>query len=635
MEFTEIHELPIDSRIVKQSAQATIRNLIDAVVELVTNSDDSYRRLEERGNEQSGKIEVTVSREKGGRCQIFIVNDYAEGMTREQLQKAVRFGGQTSGFEEGRAVRGLFGRGLKESVISLGEGQIHTIRNNILNAAKIWWDEKDNKAKYALTDEIQNPSSEQRGMIKEGNGTSVTTLVKNEKIRIPEYNKFKQQISDHYALREITSSDKRKIGLIFLDRRRSMVTKQENIEFEPPNGAQVYQSEVNLPVYGDALAVEVFESPIQLNSPRLNPFGRAGILIKSGAAILDSSLFKYENEPAALYFWGEARCDGIAAKVRSGEIGIIDFNRAGIDWRHEYCQRLQGAVEQILAPLIQKKKRELEEKAAQREVAKPTKDMLKKLCDVLNELANEEFKEWEPDVEPTERITSLTILPRYANIQVDKPRLLTVYAPAELVQQSGNRPTLNSDNINVSILSSQVSLNRKHPKYHNLYYGVFNVVGLLIGEEANIHGELGSQKALTHVKVAEEGKKRKGKKPTGRRHGFISAILPDEITNPIQRVEYVDNTGEIKIKIKFPGVARYLGSGLVGIETDQGKVFLAELVGEAFCKKLATEKLERGESSPFPGAEIDFFNSTVNILQKKYLDKIHEVIAGWEFNRGD
>lgn len=38
-------ELPIDLRIVEILARATLKSLIDGIVELVTNSDDSCRRL--------------------------------------------------------------------------------------------------------------------------------------------------------------------------------------------------------------------------------------------------------------------------------------------------------------------------------------------------------------------------------------------------------------------------------------------------------------------------------------------------------------------------------------------------------------------------------------------------------------
>jgi len=629
MEFKEVYELPIDSRIVKQSAQATIRNLVDAAVELITNCDDSYRRPEEQGFKTSGRIDLAVSRQKGGRCEIFLVRDYAEGMTREELQKAVRFGGETSGFEKGRTVRGLFGRGLKEAIISLGEGEIYTIKNNTLNPAKIWWDENEKKAKYGLGEEVLSPSIEQRhGIgIKEGNGTVLQVNVKNEKMRIPEYNKFKQQISDHYALRAITSSDKREVFLTFGDIKRALLISptKANVKFEAPQGEEVCETKANLPSYGDAIEIKIFRSPVPLDSPRLNPFAKAGILIKSGASILDNSLFKYENEPAALYFWGEAYCDGIAEKIKKGETGIIDLNRAGIEWRHEYCQAIQATIENILDPLIQEKRKELERKEEKKEVAEPTKKMLRKLCNVLNELANKEFEEWEsPAEEPLPpRIKELTILPRFANIELDKPRPFSIYAPPELVRVAGNKVMLDSDNINISLLSSHVSLDKKHPKDPNLYYGIFKVVGRVNNEEATIRGKLVEQETVAHVKVAKP-KPRPSVKP----RGFISGILPDEVADPIQRVEYVKDTGEIKIKIRFPGVARYLRSGLEGGETEQGKVFLAELVGEAFCRQLAVIKLERGETSPFPGAEIDFFNSTVNNLQKKYLDRIHEAVAG-------
>jgi len=634
MEFGEVYELPIDSRIVKQSAQATIKNLIGAAVELITNSDDSYRRLEQQGIEVSGRIDIGVARQRGGKCERFSVRDYAEGMTRAELQKAVKFGAETSGFEEGRTVRGLFGRGLKEAIISLGEGEIYTIKHGTLNAARIWWDEREGKAKYGLSEEVLNPPTEHRHGIGEGNGTFVAIDVKNERMRIPEFNTFKRQISDHYALRGITSSDKRGVFLLFEDLKRALTispSERSNVRFESPSGEKVYEGKVNIPGWGASIEIKVFKSPVQLDSPHLNPFGKAGVLIVSEASILDNCLFKYENDPVGLYFWGEACCDSIAEEVRRGEIGIIDFNRAGLEWRHDYCKAIQTTIEKVLDPLIQEKRKELEKGEEKKEVAQPTKKMLRKLCTVLNELANKEFEEWEPDVEPKEKIEELTILPRYANIEIDKPRSLGVYAPTQLVRLAGNSVTIESDNIDVSLLSSQVSLEKKHPKHPDLYYCFFKVIGRVASREANIRCKLGEQKAIAHVKVGVQGEKKPGK-PRGRKGGFISDILPDEVADPIQRVEYVGDTGEIKIKINFPGVARYLTSGLGGVETERGRVFLAELVGEAFCRQLAVIKLERGETSPFPGAEIDFFNSIVNELQRKYLDKIHEVIAGWKFS---
>ena len=109
-----IREIPIPkpSRLIKQQAEATIQNLIDAVVELVTNSDDSYIRLESEEKKHTGQIEIYVSREKGGRVKEFYIKDFAEGMSKEDLEKAIAYGEEISGFIEGKSVRGLLGRGL-------------------------------------------------------------------------------------------------------------------------------------------------------------------------------------------------------------------------------------------------------------------------------------------------------------------------------------------------------------------------------------------------------------------------------------------------------------------------------------------------------------------------------------------
>ncbi len=112
-----------------------------------------------------------------------MVKDFAEGMSREQLQKAITFGEEASGFETGRSVRGLFGRGLKEAIIALGEGEITTIQEGMLDGARIWSD-PNRRSKCSLlisplpaTDEIRKEVG-----IEQGNGTKITITVTNEEM---------------------------------------------------------------------------------------------------------------------------------------------------------------------------------------------------------------------------------------------------------------------------------------------------------------------------------------------------------------------------------------------------------------------------------------------------------------------
>lgn len=613
-------DLRINQRIAEQLSKVTVKNLPDGIVELVTNSDDSYKRLEEKGTRVNGEIKIYVNRKKGGICEKLVVKDYAEGMTKEELENALEFAGATSGFESGKGVRGLFGRGLKETLIALGEGEIRTVKNEKLCRTKLWFDKKIKKWQY--DDELLHAEQETT----EVNGTEIDIKITKENIKIPEFPTFKKQLSKHYALRDINRSKVRRVRLIFEDIKRGSKHEGE-INFSYPEAKKVKEEEIKLPSYGDKVNIIIYESSIPLDSPRYNPYGLAGILIKTRGAILDNQLFKFDNDPAGRYFFGEAICDGLEERVRRGETEIIDPNRAGLEWRHEYCQALSSSIEKVLEPLVVKKKKDLEKKP-EKEVKGSTKKLLEKLCSELNKLAKQELEDVIAIPEPEPDITKLIIKPEQANIQIDKPRVFSVYAPDNLVKDEGQVVHIKSDAVDIQPLASTVSL-EKHPKYpEKIWYRYFKVVGKREGAEGTIIAKLGTEPALSTVKVAPAKGKKRGE-IKGRKGGFISDIVPDEDENPSQRVFYRD--GIIRIYIKFPSVAQFIKSGLVGVDTPEGKILLAELVGDAFCKELARQGIEGGKYPKVPGNEIDSFNNAVNELQKKYLHAIQEIAFSWKF----
>lgn len=633
MEFKGSHEMFITQRLASQQSMATIRSIPDAVVELVTNSDDSYKTMDEGGKSVQKLIRIFVHRLKGGKCKELKVIDFAAGMTKDKLEEALKFGGKTSGFEAGRSVRGLFGKGLKEVIIRLGEGEIYTIKDNRLSAVKMWFEK--GITCYSDIEELNASEGirEEIGL-ENGSGTVVKINVKDDKITVPDYKTFKPQIENHFALRDINSSPIRNIQLEFQSYTKN--TKWESrLKYQCPQGKSVFDKNVSLPKYGDNMHIRIFESVRPLSSPRNNPFGQAGLLIKTEGAILDNKLFKHENDQAALYFFGEVFCKGIADRVRRefkehGGTGLIDPNRGGIEWQHEYCRTIQNTMEKILSPFIQRKKEELEKGIERKKVPQTVQKMLKKLCSLLNRFAKDELVEPREKIEFSE-IDELTIKPEKANIEVNKPRPFSIYAPLDLIS-IGKEPVckIESDNPNnIQCLTEDVHLS-SHSEHPTLLYGTFKLVGRTLGEKAIVSVKLGECEALTQVEVAPpKPKSRKGKKPMIRKGGFISDIIHSEENNPSQRVVYKD--GVIKIFIKFPVVAKYLGAGLDGAETLDGRTMLGELVGEAFCRTVAIERIKNGRPTPFLGAEIDTFNDVVNELQQKYLHKIHDIIGVWKF----
>jgi hypothetical protein len=193
----------------------------------------------------------------------------------------------------------------------------------------------------------------------------------------------------------------------------------------------------------------------------------------------------------------------------------------------------------------------------------------------------------------------------------------------------GGKLYLESNSPNIYIAQSEIKVSElsTHPKYSEILYGHFKAFGDVDGAAGKLVCKLGQYSAFANVKVAEQQKSKKKKTLSGKWHGFFSDIISDETLSPIQRVKYDSDTGEIRVYINFPAVSLYIGSGLEGSETSEGKIVLAELVSEAFCRYVATERRKFGKDPYFPGTEIDTFNSVVNELQRKYLHHIHKAIA--------
>ena len=104
-------------------------DLVRGLIELITNSDDGYNRLEEKGKPvKNATILVNVDRSSKNR--LAVVKDKADGFgknKKEAREKLRWYGRRLSGRAEGGKQRGNFGFGLKD-IIGLGNHKIESIR---------------------------------------------------------------------------------------------------------------------------------------------------------------------------------------------------------------------------------------------------------------------------------------------------------------------------------------------------------------------------------------------------------------------------------------------------------------------------------------------------------------------------
>lgn len=132
----KVIDFKFDPRMLTTDANDAIRGDIKrAAIELITNADDSYKRLENKNSKVNGKIEIEYERKLDSAILKF--RDFAEGMSEEELEIKVRtYAAATSGFhnsQKGRSVRGIWGRGLIQSLLGLGSGTVHTIKDGKYN----------------------------------------------------------------------------------------------------------------------------------------------------------------------------------------------------------------------------------------------------------------------------------------------------------------------------------------------------------------------------------------------------------------------------------------------------------------------------------------------------------------------
>jgi len=101
------------------------RDVVRALVEMITNASDSYSRLERRGAHVDGVIEVAAERLRSGEYNRVAVRDHAEGMRRQDLdERILQVGARTSE----RGDRGVQGRGAKD-IAFFGKARYESIKD--------------------------------------------------------------------------------------------------------------------------------------------------------------------------------------------------------------------------------------------------------------------------------------------------------------------------------------------------------------------------------------------------------------------------------------------------------------------------------------------------------------------------
>ena len=627
--MTKSRRLQYADRVALQQADQAIRkDVLRALVEIITNSNDSYARLEDAGLPVSGKIIIDIWRKH--KNSIIRVRDFAEGMDDIRMDKVVgTYGEATSGLKEDKHVRGMWGRGLKDAIFGLGYGYVNSIRGDLLYRSSLLL--KEGVPTFDLDEPIPaTVELRDRYGIPEGNGTVIEIIVSRQDVKMPQFENLRHYLQRHFELRTIMGSPARLImlrNLVGADR----VRDEYVLSYKPPVGQKVLDEQFEIEGFPASAHLQLLRSKIQLSTRgEEGDYADAGLLVISQATVISLTMLKFENDPYAAFFYGSIECDYLHDLLKNDE-PVLTATRDGINWTLPFAKALKQAVESRIEPLVQIER----EHAMQDEQLKLDKRLRRKLDKTIRELntiASSELSEGRgqsgdgkgSEPPPAE----VGFVSERVSVQTGQTVTLTLRAPLSQRVFDGSTVFVVSDNPEIEILTPKVGL--KALKDDPTIGQVKIVVeGKQVGNEGLVTAYLSDQKVQAMVQVRSRKEAVEEVHPR-KHHGLFTDIRFDDRMDPRQRV-YLDRVNStIVVATAAPSVKRYL-DGQHRLDTSvQGQVLLAELITEAVCREIARQGVESGRFLAPEGAEADAIQSHFIRLQNRYAHLIHDAVVTTE-----
>jgi len=443
----EKFDIPADQRLVARLVRAgTQGNAIRALLELVTNSDDSYRRLEETKTQHEGLVEILYRKE--GLCGLFTVRDFAEGMSHDDISAAFRkYGAATSGLKDGKSVTGFLGTGAKNALAGMTDGRICTFKDDNFSDLRIFLEGDSLKGELDGPKPATKEMRGQHGILK--NGTAAYFRADPDKgQKVPRFDTVHTDLVEHWRLRKIMTNPSRAVWLIDVDEKK----KKRRLRYRVQKGQERVNEQfaVSCENYG--------EFPIRLSISRaeseLRQEGddRAGglLIIDDYEVVLDMSLFKYDREPLAARLFGEVSF-GRFRELLTKEEPVLDEKREGLNRSHPVCKAVIAAIETRIDRLVQEESRR--QKEARSQIDDEERTRYRDAFKVLNEIAEAEAEEvqnlgQEPNAQVEPPPNGFCLYPDSAHVTVGKRYAVEVridtnkFGPGSLVRLSSNTAKL-------------------------------------------------------------------------------------------------------------------------------------------------------------------------------------------------
>lgn len=583
--WTAIYETTPDF-LREQAKQSCGEHPLFALVELITNSNEAYNKLDARGVKHRGKIIIDIYPHHGRSK--YVVTDFASGLDEKDIaEKVKKIGGDQSDLTQEIGGRSFYGRGLKESLINFGYGEIKSIKNNKLFKAT----SLDVELTYEGSTNVFQVDRDELGAKSDENCTRIILVAFRKHIqKTPQYENLKELLTKYFELRDILQNKLREVVLRY---HKGISIVEERLVYNPISATKHREVKIELKDFPKAdILLEIYEAQKDIPAIQEKYLCERGFLICSKNAIHAIEYFGLQYHSALVRLFGRITSNYIDFLMREKREILFDSARSGsVNTKNSFSKSLLFETQKVLAMICEEfsdksgKTNELQDKE--------TDDNVRKVLNYFNRVARsllEEGVEVGPVVgkKPKRKKQNLpppdgfNFMPPYIQAIVNCPTTITLKL-SDRYRSLKNKLSIVSENKNIIILKGQ----QKDWDYNiEKEFWVFRgrILGKNIGDAGVVNAQLGDLKTAIRIETIEKNKGR----------GLFNDWAIERGLSPEQRVQYIRGTGKILISADAPSVKPFIISSnkLHSIET---RVLIAELILNACCGEIARQMILRGK----------------------------------------
>ncbi len=376
------YEIQFATRYIRrQFSKAVGKSIPKILAELITNADDSYKRLLNTNGTghtsgvadrawdgssvtgpEDGQILIIFDRDQ----KRFQVVDRAEGLTdKEMEERFVTYGKESQDRSKGFRTRSLFGKGLRDVLFTQAQGQVKSIKDGLLYVCQFRW-KKAAGTEHPVVD-IKTPRAvpaELRAAYGlTGNGTIVEFKLA-QGVHAPQHDKLVERLTNFYMLRMITQNPGRRATLRTIHSGGRIA--ETRLIYTAPEGELVETIHEEL-VDEDGTRVlasgEIRTSPGELTQGEVGYDDRQGglLITDEDDAALDLTLFGFDEDPSARRIFGHIKLAGAGAYIRKRldqqqPEEVLTETRDGFDKKHPFYRLVSVAIRKHLEPIVERER---------------------------------------------------------------------------------------------------------------------------------------------------------------------------------------------------------------------------------------------------------------------------------------